>query len=170
VPQACSVCTSPSLHAIDVAIVAGTPNRRVAALFDVSEQAVRRHRVGHLPAQMARARDAAELADADDLVAQVRALQARALAILDHADAAGDRRTALTAIREARSALQLVAQLTGALREHVEVDVEERQYVATWGTPDGTLGPAAHQQTDAEACVPALPLAHGNGTKVDSSP
>jgi hypothetical protein len=124
-----------------VAIVAGTPNRRVAALFDVSEQAVRRHRAGHLPTQMARARDAAELAEADDLVAQVRTLQARALAILDAADAAGDHRTALSAIREARGALQLVAQLIGALREHVEVEVEPRHYVAEWGTSDGTLVP-----------------------------
>src|SRR5690242_15193722 len=100
-PQPCSICVSPSRHAIDVAIIAGTPFRRVAAQFGVTEQAVRRHRVAHLPERMARARDAAELAEADDLVAQVRALRARALAILDDADAAGDRRAALAAIREA---------------------------------------------------------------------
>jgi hypothetical protein len=92
---------------------------------------------------MARARDAAELADADDLVAQVRALQARALAILDAADAAGDHRTALSAVREARGALQLVAQLTGALREHIEVHQpgEQPRYVAEWrdGTPTTPL-------------------------------
>src|SRR5690242_10588294 len=122
-PQICTVCMHADHHAIDVAIVARTANRRIAARFNVTEQAVRRHRTGHLPAQMARARDAADLADADDLVAQVRALQARALAILDAADAVGDHRTALSAIREARGALELVAQLTGALREHVEVDL-----------------------------------------------
>ncbi len=150
-PQPCSICASPVRHAIDVAIVAGTPNRRVAALFDVSEQAVRRHRAAHLPAQMARARDAAELADADDLVAQARALQARTLAILDEADAAGDRRVALAAIREARSTLQLVAQLTGALREHVEVHQpgEEPRYVASWG--DGTpCSPASNDAISVE--------------------
>ncbi len=135
-PQPCSICTSPARHAIDVAIVAGTPNRRISAQFGISEQAVRRHRAAHLPAQMARARDAAEVADADDLVAQVRSLQARALAILDAADATGDHRTALAAIREARGALQLVAQLTGALREHVEVHQEQREFIAIWG--DGT--------------------------------
>jgi hypothetical protein len=169
-PQPCSICTSPARHAIDVAIVAGTPNRRVAALFDVSEQAVRRHRVGHLPAQMARARDAAKLADTDDLVAQARALQARALAILDAADAAGNHRTALSAIREGRGALQLVAQLTGKLRERVEVDVEPRRYIADWGTLDGTLNAAAHEQTDVAARAPAPPLAHSNGTNAKPSP
>src|SRR5258706_15709373 len=61
----------------------------------------------------------------------------------------------------------VLAREAGELREHVEVDVEKRQYVATWGTPDGTLGPAAHRQTDVKAYVPALPLAQGNGTKVD---
>ena len=134
-PQPCSICTSPARHAIDVAIVAGTPNRRVAAQFGVSEQAVRRHRAAHLPAAMARAAAAAELAEADDLVAQVRALQAWALAIRDEADAPGDRRTALAAIRQAQDGVKLVAQLTGALREHVEVHQpgEEPRYVAEWG-------------------------------------
>src|SRR5258706_15821180 len=111
-PQPCSICTSPSRHALDAAIVAGTPNRRVAALFEVSEQAVRRHRVAHLPEQMARARDAAALADADDLVAQVRALQARALAILDAADAVGDHRAALAAIVRPGSAENSLAECT----------------------------------------------------------
>lgn len=81
-PQVCTVCTHADHHAIDVALVSRTPNRRIASQYGLTEAAVRRHRVAHLPAQMARARDAAELADADDLVAQVRALQARALAIL----------------------------------------------------------------------------------------
>jgi hypothetical protein len=134
----CTICSSTDRHAIDVALVSGTPNRRIASQYGLTEAAVRRHRAAHLPAQMARARDAAELADADDLAAQVRALQARALAILDDADAAGDRRSALSAIREARGALELVARITGALREHVELHpAEERpQFVACWG--DGT--------------------------------
>lgn len=65
-------------------------------------------------------------------MAQVRAIQARAVAILDVADAAGDNRTTLSAVREAQGALQLRAQLSGALREHVEVEVEARQFVAEW--------------------------------------
>ena len=67
----------------------------------------------------------------------------RALAILDEAGAAGDSRTALAAIREARGALQLFAQLTGALREHVGVHrpSEEPPYVAEWGKGTPTTTP-----------------------------
>jgi hypothetical protein len=145
-PQLCSICTSPTRRAIDVTIVAGTPNRRVATQYGMTEAVVHRHRVAHGPAQMARARDATKLADADDLVVRARALQARALAILDTADAAGDHCTALSAIREARGALELYAQLTRAVREHVEVHQpsEPPRYVAEWGKgtptcwPDGT--------------------------------
>ncbi len=53
---------------------------------------------------------------------------------IDGADAAGDRRAALAAMREARGALQLVAQLTGVLREHVEVHQEEREFIASWAS------------------------------------
>jgi hypothetical protein len=162
VGQPCTVCTSPTRHAIDVAIVAGTPNRRIAALFDVSEQAVRRHRAVHLPAAMARARDAAELADADDLVAQVRALQARALAILDEADAAGERRTALAAIRETRATQRLVAQLTGALRERVVIEDEKRVYVAEWGKSD--LPPLHAAPAAIDVTSTALASPDGGGT------
>lgn len=62
---------------------------------------------------------------------------------LRSSDAAGDRRAALSAIREARGALQLRAQLSGALREHLEVHQEEREFIASWGTPHGTLGSVA---------------------------
>ena len=119
---------------------------------------------------MARAAAAAELAEADDLVAQVRALQARALAIVDAADAAGDQRTALAGLREARGALQLVAQLTGALREHVEVHEPEESpvYIAQWGTsprlPCPTCSATASPAAITEACSPAPNVAtdHGN--------
>jgi hypothetical protein len=43
-------------------------------------------------------------------------LQNRALSILDRADESGDLRTALSAIREARSNLELLAKLLGELQ------------------------------------------------------
>ena len=136
-PQVCTVCAHPERRAIDVAVVSGTPNRRIASRYGVSEAAVRRHVASHLPAALARARDAAEQALAGDLLAQVRALQARALAILDVADSTGDQRTALAALREARGSLELIAKLTGAFREPIAQDsTGDVEYVAVWG--DGT--------------------------------
>ncbi len=76
-----------------------------------------------MPATLARATAAAEVARADTLLGQVRALHARALAILDTAEGAGDLRTALGGIREARGCLELLGRLEGELPDAPTVNV-----------------------------------------------
>jgi hypothetical protein len=76
-----------------------------------------------VPAVLAQAVEAADVAHADDLLAQVRDLQSRALAILAAAEAQGDLRTALGAIREARGNLELLAKLLGELDERPQVNL-----------------------------------------------
>lgn len=120
-PRTCSVCGHPEREAIDAALVAGAANRRIATQYSLSEAAVRRHRRTHLPASLAAAKGAAEATRADDLLAQVRGLQTKALAILTRAEATGDLRAALAAIGQARSNLELLAKLLGELREHATV-------------------------------------------------
>jgi hypothetical protein len=63
------------------------------------------------------ARTAEEVAQADDLLEQVRQLQGSALAILSRAEEAGDLRSALGAIKEARDNAALLAKVLGALDE-----------------------------------------------------
>jgi len=123
VPRSCTVCSLPKREAIDRALVGGASNRSVASLYDVSEAAVRRHRTNHLPARMVMAEKAAELVEADNLLDQVGDLQRRALAILDRAEAAGELKTALSAIREARGNLELLAKLLGELDERPVVNL-----------------------------------------------
>jgi hypothetical protein len=117
VPRICTICTHPELEAINRALVEGTPNRRIASQHDVTERAVRNHKAGHLPAVLVKAQEAEEVADADDLLSQVRDLQQRALGILDKAEEAGELGVALRAIREARGNLELLAKLLGELDE-----------------------------------------------------
>ena len=95
----------------------GVPNRRIASHRGVTERAVRNHKANHLPAALAKAKEAEEVSHADNLLGQVRGLQERAYAILDKAEGAGDLRTALGAIREARGNLELLAKLLGELDE-----------------------------------------------------
>lgn len=116
-PRACTICTHPELEVINRALVEGTPNRRIASHHDITERAVRNHKAGHLPAALSKAKGAEEIADADDLLSQVKDLQTRALSILDKAEGAGELRTALGAIREARGNLELLAKLLGELDE-----------------------------------------------------
>jgi hypothetical protein len=109
--------------AIDRALVGGASNRSVASLYDVSEAAVRRHKSNHLPAKLVMAEHAAELAEADNLLGQVRDLQMRTLAILEAAETSKQHRTALGAIREARSNLELLAKLLGELDERPVINI-----------------------------------------------
>jgi hypothetical protein len=123
VPRSCTVCTHESLEEIDKALVAGTPNRVIACQYNLSREAVRRHKDGHLPAKLVMAHAAEEVADADALLSQIKTFQDRTVAILDRAEEAGELRTALSAIREARGNLELLAKLVGLLDERPVVNL-----------------------------------------------
>jgi hypothetical protein len=70
-----------------------------------------------------KAREVEETARADDLIEQVRNLQAHALNILERAEEAGDLRTALAAISQARGNLELLGKLAGELDKRPVVNV-----------------------------------------------
>ncbi len=122
-PRSCSVCTHPEKAAINKALISGEAYRSIAKRFEASESAVYRHQQDHLPVQLAKAKEAEEVAEADNLLSQVRDLQARALTILDKAEEAGELRTALAGIREARGNLELLAKLVGELDERPQVKI-----------------------------------------------
>jgi hypothetical protein len=116
-PRSCTICAHAQREAIDAALVAGQPLRDMSALFRVSEDALARHKTRHLPAALALAQGAQEAAHGDDLLAQVRVLQGKALEILAKAEAAGQLNVALQGVREARGCLELLARLLGELQE-----------------------------------------------------
>jgi len=122
VPRQCSVCTHPKRDEINRAIVAGKLSlRRIAKQYGLSPSAVERHAGAHIPATLAKAREAGEVASADDLLAQVRKLKDKALSILETAEAGGELRTALSGIKEARGCLELQAKML------CEIDRRERE-------------------------------------------
>ena len=141
-PRSCTLCEHPQRESIDRALVGDSSNRSVASLYDVSEAAVRRHKTNHLPAKLVMAEKAAEVAEADDLLAQVRGLQARTLAILEGAESTKQHRTALSAIREARSNLELLAKLLGELDDRPQVNVLiSSEWLELRAVIVGALGP-----------------------------
>lgn len=116
----CTVCAHPERKAIDQALVSGEPVRSLVSRYvtkrggSLGHMALYRHRDEHLPELLAKAHDAEEVAQADSLLDQVRSLQARALAILDRAEAIGQLMPALAAIRETRGSLELLGKLMGS--------------------------------------------------------
>jgi hypothetical protein len=141
------VCDHPERHSIDEILVTGAPYRSVAKQFELSESAVYRHKTQHLPTYLLKAREAAEVAQADDLLNQVRSLQTHVLDILERAEKAGDLRTALAAISQARGNLELLGKLAGELDERPVVNLNvSPQWLELRAVIVGALEPhpAAH--------------------------
>lgn len=119
----CTVCVHADRPAIDQALVNRRPFRHLAGRFGLSTGALVRHHDDHLPELLARARDAADVAQADDLLAQVVALKARALAILDKAERAKDWRACASLLREARGSVELLGELMHAIERRPTMNV-----------------------------------------------
>ena len=107
-PRICTVCTHPEKTEIDQALLSGQPFRKVAERFGTSTSALFRHKSNDIPVALMKAQEAQEISYGDDLFSQVKDLNNRTLRILAQAEAAGDPRVALAAIRAARSSEAII--------------------------------------------------------------
>ncbi len=123
-PRICTVCSHPQIEAINKALLAGEPNRRIATRENVTEAALRRHKAaGHIAEHLSQAHDAQDVAQADDLLAQLRGLQTEAHRIKDKAENSKDFKTALSGIGQLVKIIELMAKLRGELDERATVNV-----------------------------------------------
>jgi hypothetical protein len=146
-PQ-CSICVHDEREAIDAALVAGQSFRTVAERFGTATTTLHRHK-DHLPAELAKSQQAAEVAHADSLLEQMQGLQQMTLDILDRAYRENEQRIALTAVREARGNLELLAKLLGELNEQptVNVLVTSPEWARTRGRLLAALAPYPEART-----------------------
>jgi hypothetical protein len=114
-PRTCTICHHPDRQAIDRALLSGLPFRHIAAQWEVSTGALQRHKEADLPALLVKAEEAVEALRAEDLLGELRALHLRTLRLLDQAEQTKQLGVAMTAIREARGNLELLAKLVGQL-------------------------------------------------------
>ncbi len=122
-PRRCTICTHKSRSKIDRALVERQPFRAIARQYSVSKDALIRHHDDHLPASLVRAQNATEAAQADALLAQVVDLRDKAIGVLEKAEAADELRAAVSAIREARGCVELLAKLAGQLKDSPTINV-----------------------------------------------
>lgn len=122
-PRVCSACIHPDRAEIDAALVERSASyRTIADRFGLSETSLKRHKA-HLPAHLSTAHEAEAVASADDLLRQLRALQRKALDLLEKAEREGDLRTALSGVREARACLELLLEISGELDRRSVVNI-----------------------------------------------
>lgn len=113
----CTVCQHvDSLDINHALVVQGTAKRRIAAHYDLSEQAVRRH-VAHIPELLIQSQRAQEIADADVILDKLVELEDAARVALRATKESQEWRTYLAAIAELREQVKLLAQVSGKLQE-----------------------------------------------------
>lgn len=116
------MCGHTAIKAINKGLIDGVPIRHLVQQYALSRDALYRHKREHLPKVMVKAKEVAEVAQADTLLDQLRRLQASTMEILKRNNGADDR-LALSAIREARGNLDLIGRLLGELDESPKVAV-----------------------------------------------
>lgn len=120
--QKCKVCSHAEVATINKALVDGGSIRDIARRFGLSKDTVYRHKKNCLPSTLVKAREVEQVANADELLKQIQDLQKKTLMILDK-NTGKDDRVALTAIREARSNLDLIGRLLGELDTSPKVGI-----------------------------------------------
>lgn len=123
-PKPCPICVHPSRQEIEKALLEGSeslPN--IAKRFGVEYWPVFRHKQRHLSSTLAKAQEAREMSQADSLLEQVKKLQDKALELLKKAEEAGELRTALQGVREAKGCLELLAKLQGELAQEGTINI-----------------------------------------------
>ena len=119
--RSCTVCAHVNRDKIDEVLLAGQSLRDIAGQFLLSKSALERHKVDHLPATLVKAQEVAEIVRADNLLDKAQGLYSKAQSILSAAEEAGDLRTALIGVREARGNLELLSKLLVHLAEQPKV-------------------------------------------------
>ena len=137
-PQFCSVCRHPEKLAIEGAVLRNEPLRSIAQRLGTSPWAIHRHKK-HLPKQLAEARHAEQVAEATGLLNRVEALLAEAEKIAAAAKESRDWSAATSALREARSCLELLGRLRGELQTGTNVKVAVGVQVNPRETPPANM-------------------------------
>jgi len=161
VPRVCTICSHADRAALDTALVSGEALRGIARRFAVSEDALFRHRSDHIPVSLAKAKDAEAVADADDLLGQIRELKRVAMHVLARASAADDLRTALLGIREARNCVETLLEVEGELDRRPVMNI---LVAPEWLAVRAALMIALDPFPDARAAVAGRLVALESGT------
>ena len=122
-PRVCTVCSHPERAAIDAALVAGEPNRSIARHFNVSRDAIARHKADHLPAAIVKAREASDVLKADSLLERLRDLNRETAGVLSAAKMLQDHDLVLKAIARVEKQIELEGRLIGELSDQQSVHI-----------------------------------------------
>lgn len=123
-PQACTVCQHDQRETIDRLLVEGSAVRAIAERYGLVATSINRHKANHLPAALVAAQEAADVAQADDLLSRLQRLLERAEKRQDYADGLFGKAVKVDDFRAAASALQAGSAATREVRACIELLLE----------------------------------------------
>lgn len=133
-PPVCSLCRHAEREAIDAAIVEGRDSlRNIALRYGTSAPSVLRHRA-HIPGALVLAQEAAEVTRADSLLERTRRLEDDARRLLAKAEAEGDVRAAIAAVKTALDVVALLHKVAAEAREKESDLVDSPEWERLRGT------------------------------------
>jgi hypothetical protein len=159
----CTICTHEDRDAIDEAIVRSASYRSIVDRFGVTHGAIARHKQAHLSEALA-AVVVEDRERAGSLLDQLQDLITEARQFLDVAKSKGNVSGGLAALRELRSTLELVAKITGELRDGPTVQVLNLQTSAEWLAVRSVIVAALEPYTEAKVAVAGALLELEAGT------
>lgn len=155
--RTCTVCRSKHRQEIEAALLAMEPYRHIAARMDLAPSSLVRHRRAHLPPQLAKAAELEEAHEAADLLAEVRAIHARTLGLIERAEKGEEWAEVRLLLRELRANVDLLARVRGVMAQApvggTVINALSITYVRDWR--DGAV--------EAEAVVEKALPANGDG-------
>lgn len=124
--RTCTVCGHKDIDEINRLLLCSDSYRDIARRFGLSKDALARHKESHIQELLSKSSDLkveVESTQGNQTLAEVRELKVKALAILADAQDAGDLKTALLGIREARSCLELCMKAEGQIKDGPQITI-----------------------------------------------
>ena len=124
--RTCTVCSHKDLDEINRLLLCSDSYRDIARQFGLSKDALARHKESHIPELLSKSSDLkaeVESIQGNQTLVEVRELKVKALDILGKAERAGDLKTALLGIREARSCLELCMKAEGQIKDGPQITI-----------------------------------------------
>jgi hypothetical protein len=117
-PKPCSICGDPRHDEIDRRTRIEKDIAKIAKEFSLSYPALYRHiSANHHIREVTAIPTTSELSKSEDIYREISDLRVKAADLLSKAEIAGDLKTALLGIREARGCLELMAKIQGQIQE-----------------------------------------------------
>lgn len=149
----CKVCTHIERPEIDRQLASGDTNRGIGEKYGIGKDSVRRHRERHLAPALKSVSTRRETQGAVRASDRAEDLYQKASRILETAEEAGQGALALSAIKELRATVELLAKLSGELDDRPQVNIVNVQSSPEWLAIQAQMMQALTSYPDARIAV-----------------